>query len=167
MATSISLIYSVKDAKNESSTFEVHIPSATSLANATIFAQQMALLIAPLLKGFISRIGIVFSVALPGGIATTADADSDVEEGARLQARTAGGFNTGFRLATFDEAFIAPGGTAVDTEDEDVAALVAAMISGIALGGVGGTGTVSPSDGRDDDITSVTSFKEDFQSSRG
>lgn len=167
MPASISIIYSIKDAKNETSSTEVAIPSTTSLLNASLFASEMAKLIAPLLKGVITRIGLVFSVTVPGTIPTTADPSSDVEEGARAQFRSAGGFFKGMRLATFDEDKIETGGTAVDLADLDVIAYVNAMTGGINVTPVGGTGSVTPTDARDDDLTALSFFKEDFQSSRG
>lgn len=161
-----SVLYTIKDAKAESSTCEINVPDNLTLANLSIFAQQMALLIGPLITGAITRIGVALSVDLPGGLDLTPNVGSDVEEGAKFQFRTAGGYYTGLRIPTFSEALISPTGKEVDTEDTDVAAFVAAMISGIDLTGAGGTGTVAPTDKREDDVVSLEFAKEQFVRSR-
>lgn len=161
------ILYSITDEKTKVSTTEVKLPAATAFADVEIFAAQMAALIDTLITGYISRIGIVYQVALPAGIAAAAGANSDVEEGARFQFRTTNGFFSGLRLATFNEGYIVAGSKAVDTADGDVAAFVAAMTDGIDLTGAGGSGTIQPSDARDEDLTALEFAREQFLSSRG
>jgi hypothetical protein len=127
----------------------------------------MAKLIDPLINGRITRIGVGFTISLPGTLGTVSDADSDVEEGAKFQFQTAGGNFTGFRIPTFDEQFILSGTQNVDLAAAGVAALRQALITGINLTGVGGSGTIAPSDSRDEDITALAFAREMFQSSRG
>lgn len=162
----LSIIYTFKDQKDKSSFTEINIPVGTSLANAVIFAQQMALLIDPLINGRIARIGISASVTLPGGLTATAAASSDVEEGALFQFRTAQGFHSSNRIPTFSESLISAGSNAVDTTDTDVAGFITAMTAGINLGGFGGTGVVQPTTNREEDLTALDFALEDFQSSR-
>jgi hypothetical protein len=90
-----------------------------------------------------------------------------VEEGARFQFATVGGFATGHRVATFTEAKIVPGSRDVDLVDGDVAAWVNALVSGIDTAPAGGSGVVGASDARNDDIVSLKFAREQFQSSRG
>jgi hypothetical protein len=161
------ILYSITDEKAKVSTTEVKLPSATTHADVVIFAQEMASLIDPLLTGAITRIGITQEVSLPSGLSASAAANSDVEEGAKFQFRTNGGFFTSLRLATFDEGNIVAGGREVDQTDTDVAAFITAMTTGIDLTGAGGSGVVQPSDHRDDDVTALDSAREQFVSSRG
>jgi hypothetical protein len=155
----LSILYSIVDAKDVVSTMEINIPTATTLANATTFAQAMAGLINAVTTGVIRRIGVVLSVALPGGLRTGALTNSDVEEGARFQFSTSGGNFTSFRIPTFNELMITSNSRAVDLEDTDVAALVTAMEDGI--------GGITPTDKRNEDVVALTSAREQFQSSRG
>lgn len=154
----LSILYSIQDAKGLTSTMEINIPTATTLANATTFAQAMAGLLNAVTTGVLTRIGVVLSVALPGGIRTGALTNSDTEEGARFQFRTSGGNFTAFRVPTFLETLIQSNSRAVDLEDTDVAALVTAMEDGIS--------GVNPVDKRNEDVTALTSAREQFQSSR-
>ena len=162
----LSVIYTFKDAKDKSSFTELNIPIGITLANAVLFAQQMALLIDPLIGGRIARIGIAATVTLPGGLSATANTASDVEEGAQFQFRTAQGFHSSNRIPTFSETFVNPGSNTIDTTDPDVAAFITAMVSGIALGPFGGTGTVSPTTNREEDLVALDFAVEDFQNSR-
>jgi hypothetical protein len=64
---------------------------------------------------------------------------------------------------------VAPGSADIDTSDPDVAAFVSAMVTGLDLTTatpVAGTGTVTPSDSRGDDIVAITDAKEQFTNSR-
>lgn len=162
MAAVLSILYSVRDSKDQVSTFEINIPTSATLAQATGFAQAMATLVNAVTTGVLTRVGIVVGVTLPGGIRVAPLTNSDVEEGAKFQFNTAGGYRTGFRLPTFLETLIASNSRAVDLEDADVAALVDAMESGIVITGT----TISPTDGRSDDVTALVSAKEQFLTSR-
>jgi hypothetical protein len=161
-----SVLYSVLDAKGQSSTMEVNVPSSVTFANIVLFASEVAKLIHPLMTGQITRIGVAFTVALPAGLRAAPLANSDVEEGARFQFGTSGGFYTATRIPTIDESIILPGTRQVNTANAAVAALVTALRDGLNLVPVGGTATVSASDSRGEDITSLASAVEMFQASR-
>lgn len=162
----ISIIYSFRDGKGAIATTEVQIPTSITLANATIFAQQLALLIDPIISGIITRIGIAVSVTLPGGLNVTPNAGSDVEEGALFSFVTANNFRKQLRIPTFNETQILSGTQAVNTADTDVAAFITAMTDGILLTGAGGTGTPTPVDTRAEDLTALDFARESFQSTR-
>jgi len=159
------IMYTMQDEKTETSTTEVNLPDATSLADAVLYAQELAKLIDPIITGAIVRIGLSKTVAVPGTLDTTADSGSDVEEGARFQFRTSGGFYSGMRLATFDEANISAGSRVVAT-NANTTAFINALVSGINLTGVGGSGTIQPCDKRDEDLTALEFAREQFLSSR-
>lgn len=157
------VLYTIRDGKNASSTMELNLPSAVSLAGAIEFAQDFAGLIDAVITGAISRIGLAFIVDLPGGLTAVPAATSDVEEGAKFQFATDGGFYTGFRVPTFDETFISAGSRDVNTAAGAVASLIAATTAGLTTA----AGVVEPSDKREDDIAALTFAREQFLSSRG
>jgi len=161
------VIYSIVDGKGKQSTTEINLPTSVSLADAILFAQEMAKLLDALIDGRVTRIGLGFLVALPGSLKAVAGANSDVEEGARFQFRTAGNYFTGLRLPTFDEQYILPNTDTVDQVSAPTAAFINAMRSGINLTGVGGSGTIQPADKRGDDITTLEFAREQFLRTRG
>lgn len=163
------IVMSFEDAKGEKSTTMVNVPTGLTLANLTIFGQEIAKLADALINGIITRIGIAIMIPLPTGINVAPNSVSDVEEGAAFNFRTAGGYRTSLRIPTLLESLVSPGSSDIDTSDPDVAAFVSAMISGIDLTAatpVAGTGTVTPTDSRGDDIVALTDAKEQFTKSR-
>lgn len=157
-----SIIYSYRDAKGNISTQEVNLSAALSTAQLTGYAQALATLLNAVTTGVITRVGVVISVALPGGLRVAPLVNSDVEEGAKFQFNTVSNFRTGFRIPTFSEALIATNSRAVDLENADVAALVNGIVNGLTIGGT----VVSPTDKRDSDITALVGANEQFLSSR-
>jgi len=156
-----SLVFTITDGKTPGKTSNVliNIPTATTVANATTFAQTVAALIDALISGIITHIGLCYQVALPGGLSTTPNAFSDVEEGAVFSFNTAAGVPTKFRLPTFNETAILSGTKVVDIADPDVAALITAMVTG--------SGGVAPVDSRDSDVTALRYAREMFTKDRG
>lgn len=153
----LTAVFTIRDAKGAKSTVEVNLDVAT-IANAQTFITAFAPLVDALILGVIERVGICASATLPGGLRTTPTLGSDVEEGARFQYQTAGGFHTGLRLPTFNEAFLVDGTQRVDTADAAVIAFNTAMEDGLA--------TFEPSDYRGDDIINLRSALESFQKTR-
>lgn len=167
MAAALEILFSIRDGKGKASTTSIKIPSTTAISDAILFAKEMAKLMDPLIRGNITRIGIALTVDLPGTLAVSSQDDADVEEGVRFQFRTNGGYYTGLRLPTIDEANIVVGSDAVDEADAAVAAFINAMVSGIDLTAVGSPGvTVGPCDARDDGIVAFEFGREQFLSSR-
>jgi hypothetical protein len=163
------IVISFQDAKGKQSTTMVNVPTGITLANLTIFAQEMVKLIDTMINGIITRVGLAVTFALPTGINISPNSASDVEEGGYFNFRTAGGYHTSMRVPTFMETLVSAGSADVDTSDPDVAAFVSAMISGINLTTAtptAGTGTVTPTDSRGDDIVALTDAKEQFVNSR-
>jgi hypothetical protein len=157
----------IEDAKGAKSTMQFNFPvgaASNTNVNALIDAAKAAAeLIDAVTKGRILNVGIGIAVDLSAlTLKSTADVDSDVEEGARFQFNSAIGALTGFRIPTFDEALLLSGTQSVDIEDADVDALVDFMIDGHTLSAV----TVQPSDDRGSDVESLASARESFQSSR-
>jgi hypothetical protein len=156
------VVYSILDAKGKTSTMKVNFGPSPNLGMVTAWASAAGPLIANLIKGQIIDIGIGIGVTLPGGLPTSPDPDSDVEEGARFNWHTAIGALTNFRIPTFDEAHIATGTAQVDTTDADVSAFVDKVINGHTVL----LENVQPTDERGSDINALKTAREAFQSSR-
>lgn len=154
--------YTIRDRKNKKSTVIINFPENADIAVVKEFVSTTATMIDALIKGQISDAGVGISVELPAGIKAFPNADADVEEGARLQFRTAIGSITGFRLPTFDEAFLASGTNVVDYTAAPVGTFVARIIAGLTSG----LTNVSPSDERGEDITDNESGRESFTKTR-
>jgi hypothetical protein len=161
------VLYTIRDGKGEQSTTEVNVPSSLTLSQVTTFAGQMASLIDDLISGAITRIGVALLVDLPVGLKSTPANTSDVEEGARFQFRTDGGFFTSMRIPTFLESLINAGSKDVDLTDTAVAAFVNAMEDGIDPDAGGPQPPIPPCDKREEDIVSLDFAREQFLSSRG
>lgn len=160
------ITYSVKDSKGVISHFFINLPTSFSLAQALEAAQDFGVLVDNLMGGYISGIGLCYNVTLPGGIKTTADANTDVEEGARFSFNTSGGFFSKFRIPTFLESLLLSGTKQVDLADEDVDAVVSGILDGVAVA-AGGGATVTFVDTRDEDLVSLNFARESFGKDRG
>lgn len=162
-APHVFLVWTIKDAKGKSSVMKMNMPDSADIAIAKTFIGSTAQLIDPLIKGQIVDLGIGLAVDLPGsGLKTAPLADSDVEEGARFSWRTAVNSFTNFRIPTFDEAKMVSGTPNVDLTDTDVDDFVQRVLAGQTVGLI----NVSPSDDRGEDITELSSAREDFTSTR-
>lgn len=156
----------IKDAKGKSATTEFNFPSTFTFADIALFAAQAAGRINNIIRGKITGVTVSQAITDFTGITLRADAEpeADVEEGAKFQFKTEGGFYTSMRLPTFDEDLIIDGTRNVDLTNAAVDTFVDSMVTGapvVALGGV-----LEPSDKRDEDIVSLEFAKEEFQSSR-
>lgn len=156
--------YTVEDAKGEKSSFNINFPDSVDIAILKLFARSTAEMIDDLIKGRITAIGVGLQVDMAGlTVKTTANADADVEEGARFSWRTALNTLTSFRLPTFDETFLNAGTRQVNTANVAVNTLVQRILAGQTQGVI----NVSPSDDRGEDVTALESATESFTRSRG
>lgn len=158
------LSYSIQDAKGAVSTVGINFPNAVDIGQVASFALDTGLMIDGLIKGKIisAQVALVIDMSQQAGLKTAPDADSDVEEGARFSWLTAAQSITGFRLPTFDEAFLIPGTREVDLADATVDTFHDRIIAGKTTGIV----NASPSDERGEDITILNAAQESFVSSR-
>jgi hypothetical protein len=162
-APHVFLTYTIQDAKGANSVSKINFPDSVDIAILKMFASSTATMINNLIKGKIIDAGIGIQVDLSGAtIRATPDANSDVEEGARFNWRTAVGALTNFRLPTFDEAFFVDGTKLVDTADPAVDAFVQRILQGQTQGLI----NVSPTDDRGSDIDELAAARESFTSSR-
>jgi hypothetical protein len=162
------LIFSIEDEKNKSSTMEIKLDDSHTLAQVITIARGLGVLIDGLIRGVVRGVSASFGVTLPNdaGMRTSALTGSDVEEGGRAQFITDGGYRSGFRIPTMDEAFIDADGS-VDLTDADVQAFVSAMLGTYDLDPDAGTQNAIVVDSRGDDYNALAFFREQFLSSRG
>lgn len=158
MTLPIKIQYSMRDAKGLVSRTLVHIPSATTLANATTYAQDLGEVIDAVIGGSIESIDICIGIALPGGIKATPDTDTDVEEGAVFVYKDADGRTFRQRLPTFLESLVEAGTRQVDNANAAVQAYTDIIVDG--------NGTVAPVTLAATDITELVSDKEQFVKNR-
>ena len=154
-------VYSIQDGKGETSTTEINLPGNLVLLSAQEAAGALGVLIQAMIGGVITRVSLQYAVTYDNGGISPAQF-SDVEEGARFQFRTQGGFYTALRIPTFDESRITSGGKNVDMTNADVAAFVDAMVDGVNVS----LGLVQPCDKRGDNIAALSFAREQFLSSR-
>lgn len=158
MALPIKIQYTIRDAKGFLSRTLVHIPSATTLTNGVTFAQDLGAVVDAVIGGKLESIDLCIGVALPGGIKTDPDADTDIEEGALFVYEDADGRVFRQRLPTFLESLILTGTRQVDNSNAGVQAYTDTIVSG--------NGTVAPVTLAATDITALVSDKEQFVKNR-
>lgn len=157
--------YSIEDYKGKVAVTKINFPVAVDIGVLRAnFVPTTATLINALILGKIISAGVGLEVDLSSAtIRATPDVNSDVEEGTWWPMKAANGAETGFRIPTFDEAKITPGGRFVDLSDTDALALATRLVSGQTVG----ITNVSPSTDRGEDITLVSAPYEQFKASRG
>lgn len=159
MPLPIKLQYSIRDAKGISSRTLVHIPSATTIANATTFAQAFGEVIDALIKGLITSVDLCIGLDISAwDLKAAPDASSDVEEGAAFTYTDALGLLFRQRLPTFDETFVLAGTRQVDLANAGVQAYTDLITAG--------NGTVSPTAQAGSDLTDLVTAKEQFVKNR-
>lgn len=163
MAYSVQL--TISDAKGEQSVVSIPLPTATSITDASLFAEQVIPLIEPLVNGALRDARLSVPIPYTPWIATASI--SDVQEKARFAFRTVNDFLKLISIPSVVESIFSPGTKNVDTTDTDVAAFVTAMVDGIDLTGVGGSGVIQPCDVRGEDLTELATAVEAWGRSRG
>lgn len=163
MALSPVVIVTFKDRKGKTATTEVKIPTGLSLADMVEFAQQMAVLIDAITTGQIISVGIGIRIDTSGlGLTAAAGTTADVEEKGKFQFLTDGGFYTTVNIPCWSDINTVDFSDVIDTADTDVAAFIAAMISGLTMTS---TNVVAPTDAREDDIVGISFARERFRGS--
>lgn len=158
MALPVKLQYTIRDGKGLTSRTLVHLPSATTLANATTYAQAFASAMDDVIGGKIESIDICIGISLPGGLKADPVATSDIEEGAVFVYEDADGRVYRQRLPTFLETLIETGTRQVDNSSVDVQAVTDLIVTG---NGTQGAVTLA-----DTDITALVGDKEQFVKNR-
>lgn len=161
----INAFWTIEDKKGDTSTITIPIPGATNPTNAKAFVQAMSPVLGALVNGRLINAGVTLKVDVTG-FPATADALSDVQEKGYFAFRTLGNFIKSLNIPTIKEALFVPNSKELDQSDTDVAAFITAMENGIAVGGFGGTGTISPCDSRDDGVSAIVEARENWGKTR-
>lgn len=159
--------YSVRgEAAKDVSKMSVNIIDTETHADAVIAAQQLWVLIEPLIDGALTAITLSESVELPDGYRTTPIDGARTKAGMKFSFRTSENNPTYVRIPTRKETMIVDGSEDVDISvgNTVMTAFLAAMTAGIDLSGDGGTGTTRFTDTRDELIDHLYSAVEDFKS---
>lgn len=155
MATSINITVNFKDEAGKEGSTSFNVPSGTTLANAGLAAKEASLLLDGVSDGKVVGITMSYSVALPAGLKADPVNGSRIGTGALFKWVTSGGHYTKMNVPARRETVISDDTDVIDETDTAVAALVAEWTAGLDLTAVGGTGTVTPTDTRDEDITAL------------
>lgn len=162
----IYLYYTYRDSKSDIGRSEINLPySYLSLATkVTAYATSLLLLIDNVTKCQVTAYGIgaELNIATVSGVKSAPVSGSDVEEGGKFTFKSSTGGFTSTRIPGFDETFVENTSRTIPLTATPVSDLVDYIISGETITG----SLIAPSDNRGDDITSLYSAKESFQTSR-
>ena len=153
------------EAATDLSKATVNIVGTETHADAVIAAQQLALLIEPMIDGAITGITLSESVELPAGLRSAPLDTARGNAGMKFSFRTDANHPTYVRIPTRKESMIADGTKNVDISVGNTAVtnFLAAMTAGLDISGDGGTGTTVFTDTRDEPIDTLYSAVEDFK----
>lgn len=163
--TTITYTYAGEDPE-KTSTYKLNLSTSVTLANAAIWAQEIAKLAEPFTEGVLTNISMSVDVGLPAGIRTAAVDGARVEHGALFSWRTVNGYPTSARVPAIVESIVQDDTHVIDQEDDDVAAWLEAIVNGFDLSTalpVAGTGTVGAVDTHADSIATTVKAKESFK----
>ncbi len=155
---SVDLNFKISDNKGDEGSFTINLPTGTSISDAIAFGQEAYPIIDALITGNLHDITV--SIPIPGVTPSVPALTSDVREKAYAIFRTAGNFVKRLKIPTLSELKVLDGSAALDRSDMDVAAFETMMESGLDTAPSGGSGVISPSDSRDDDIVTLESAVE-------
>lgn len=138
MATIATFTISFRDAKNKTGKMQYYLNlddygafNGDTLLDAHDYLQEVVKRVNEITKGVIVRCSLCIDIDLPSGLRTTAEPDSDVEEGARFIFPVTA-YDTFFKsvIPTFDHARFPEGRKTIDpvTGDTDVRSLILMLI---------------------------------------
>lgn len=156
MAVTNKVVYTLSDDSNEEGTFEINVATTPTLAQLTEFIRGYADLLDAIVSGLIKRAELSVPVDLSTLTGNTVGAGSDVQEINKYQFRTAAGRKVSINVPGTDETDVNPNSDELNTLDTQQAALINAVINGIAVTG----GTIAPSDIDGEDITTLVFARE-------
>ena len=154
--------YTVQDGKGKQSVIQVPIPYATTPTNARAFVRAMGAVIGPLVTGKLISAGVTLEVPIGEitGFPSSASTVSDVQEKGFFSFRSAVNSLRRMTIPTILETLFNVGASTINQSHADVAAFITAMEDGVDVSGVGGSGTIQPSDGRGEDLTAIEEARE-------
>lgn len=158
----IEIIATVQDRSGTTGTTSVHVQSASTMAQLLAFAPLWATALNDLIFGKILGV-IAYILGSTVGITNNGGAlNSDVEHVGKFVFRTVSNVKVQFNIPALDEDLVgAYDSDTIDQSVTEVAALIAAMESGIAVAG----GTISPCDIGEVSIIDTVFAREAFKNS--
>lgn len=156
MAITNKVVYTLADDSNDEGTFEINVATTPTLAQLTEFIRAYAQELDPIASGVIRRGELSVPVDISELTGNTVGAGSDVQEINKYQFRTAAGRKVSINIPGTDETDVNPNSDELNTLDTQQAALINAVINGIAVTG----GTIAPSDIDGEDITTLVFARE-------
>lgn len=160
----INVTFTVRDGKGQESPITIQLPTSVSPGDAIAFAKTAWPLVDALIDGG-NVVGRV-SFEVDGLSSANPVGGADVQEIGRFVFKTVNNFTKSLGLPTFLETKLTPGTDLIDTTDADVAAFVTMMESGIDTTPNGGSGVISPSDYRGEDLDSLVGAIEAWGKAR-
>lgn len=159
---STDLIMEIEDKSGDKATTSVKLPTGSSVANMTTFAVAWATAMNDFILGKILSV-IAYALApLVTIINNTILETADVEHIGKFQFITVNGNRVQFNVPALNEAIVlAYTSDELNQADPEVAAVIAAMTTGIAVTG----GTISPCDIGEGNISDIIFAREAFKNS--
>lgn len=153
MELAVTINFTIADARGRSAVTKVRVPTGFSVSQYTEFAIAMGNIILAMTDGVMTNISIGVPLSLSGAtIRATANGLADVAEKFLMIARTTvAGLLARFSIPTADQSLQTGSGDGIDESDTNVAAYIAIL--------EGGSGGVTPTDKRDNDITDVSTVR--------
>lgn len=161
MVLALSVRFDIVDAKNKASFTKVRIPTGFTISQYSEFVLAMGQLLANINNGKITRASFCVGLDISGAtIKAVASGLSDIAQKAFFGFSTAvAGLRTRLKIPAVSETKVVVGSDVLDQSDPDVAAFISAMENGIVVT----AGTISPSDDRENDITTTDFARELFR----
>lgn len=160
MAIATTIIFALEDDKGKKSNTKIKVPTGFAISDYQEFAEGAAQLITNITNAAVTSVSINFAVDLTGiGLKTVVSGVCSVTRKIQGLYNTASGIIAKWLLPGLLETKVVAGSDNMDLTDSDVAALNTAYTSGVAVTG----GTLTPTNGRGDDITSLSQMTETFR----
>lgn len=166
MAKPINLVLTLRDGKNRYAQMIVNVVNQdedSNILHQIEMAKNLQVDIDAMVKGQIVQCGVVIDVPIEGGLKTTPDADSDVEEGALFIFQSVNGYLTKIRVPTVGDDLFITGSPLIDFANADVSQFVDNILDGY-LYDISNRHDVT--DSRGDDVIDIKSGAKDFENPR-
>lgn len=162
MALAVTCTVTFVDSKGKTANTKVRVPSGFSVAQYIEFAQGAAQIFTNVSLAKVTSVSFAIGVDLSGAtIRSAALTAADIAQKMLMIARSAvSGLFARFNVPTANEAKVISGTDQFDSADTDVAALVAAIETGLVISG----SLVQPKDKRGNGLEEISQIRETFRS---
>lgn len=161
MALAVTIVFTIEDDSNDSSSTRIRVPTGFSISQYQEFALGAATLMASLCAGHISSANVCVELDISGITGNVVAAGLRYLKGLFNISSDTQGFGRALQVPTFDSNMFIDDSDAIDLADADVAAFIDALEVGLAVTG----GTIQPQTDRGHDFESVDSGYKSFRRS--